>query len=165
MDIVKAFAQPVIPRNSRLLMVGDGPDFEETKRCARELAVANRVEFVGSQTDVRPYLWQADVFVLASDDEGAPLALLEAMACGLPYVSTAWGAAAMLPPGECGLVVPPRAPEVLAAAMADMINDPERRHAMGARAQQRAEKDFGEESYLEAHLQLIQHLEQRDFLG
>jgi len=159
LDIIEAFANAAIPPDTRLIMVGDGPDLKATIEHARNLRVDDRVEFVGAQKDVRPYLWQADLFVLASDSEGDPLVLLEAMASGLPWVSTGWGAAASLPPGECGLVVPCRSPHELAAAIAKLIRDPERLRAMGQRGRYRAEVDFGEDKYLEKHLQLIRKIQ------
>jgi len=154
-DIVEAFADPRVPVNTRLIMVGDGPERLAACERARTLGVLDRTEFVGMQSDVRPFLWKSDVFVLASDDEGAPLALLEAMACGLAWVSTPWGPAAMLPSGECGLVVPAHAPGQIAAAMAEIIQDPERYRAMGRRARHRAETDFREDVYVQRHLDLI----------
>jgi glycosyltransferase involved in cell wall biosynthesis len=158
-DIIEAFGDQCLPSNARLIMVGDGPDRAAAIDRARSLGIANRIEFVGSQGDIRPFLWEADAFVLASDDEGAPLALLEAMACGLPWVSTAWGPAAMLPAGECGFVVPARSTGSLAAAMAEMMKDPARRQAMGRRARYRAVVDFQEETYVERHLQLIRSIQ------
>jgi len=159
LDIIEAFAIAALPRNSRLIMVGSGPDFEAATERARTLGVSHRVDFVGIQKDVRPFLWQADLFVLASEDEGAPLVLLEAMACNLPWVSTAWGVAAMLPDGECGLVVPPRTPQRLAAAMVELINDSERRLAMGRRGRYHAEAEFGEAKYVARHTELIRNAE------
>jgi glycosyltransferase involved in cell wall biosynthesis len=161
-DIVEAFADPRVPANTRLVMVGDGPERVATREKARALGVLDRMEFVGVQNDVRPFLWSADVFILASDDEGAPLALLEAMSCGLPWVSTAWGPAAMLPPGECGVVVPAHAPNQLAAAMAQLIQSPERYTAMGRRARHRAETDFREDTYVQRHLDLIRRVEESE---
>ena len=158
LDIIEAFADPRIPTDSRLVMVGDGPDLKATREHARNLRVADRVDFVGVQHDVRPFLWQSDLFVLASDSEGDPLVLLEAMACGLPWVSTPWGVATKVPPGECGLVVPWQSPQKLAAAIVELINDPERRCTMGVRARRRVEADFGEEKYLEKHLQLMRNI-------
>jgi glycosyltransferase involved in cell wall biosynthesis len=158
-DIIEAFSNEKVPRDARLIMVGDGPDRDAAATRAQVLGTFDRVEFVGMQEDVRPYLWKADAFVLASDDEGAPLAILEAMACGLPWVSTAWGAAAILPPGECGFVIPARCPEKLASAMAELIKDPKRRIAMGKRARYRAETDFQESKYVESHLELIQSIQ------
>jgi len=59
------------------------------------------------------------------------------------------------PPGECSLVVPPRWPRLLAAAMARLVNDPETCRAMGRRARKRTETDFSEDRYIESHLQLL----------
>jgi glycosyltransferase involved in cell wall biosynthesis len=157
-DIIEAFANSRIPSDARLTMVGDGETHERTISRAKELGLSDRVAFVGAQKDVRPFLWGSDVFVLASDDEGAPLALLEAMACGLPYVSTAWGPAAILPPGECGLVVPPRSPDRLATAMAEMIRNVNVCKKMGARARHRAETDFREDKYVKRHIELIKRI-------
>jgi glycosyltransferase involved in cell wall biosynthesis len=136
-------------------MVGAGQDFKIAMERAQSFGLGSRVEFVGRQTDVRPFLWRANLFVLASDDEGAPLVLLEAMACGLPWVSTPWGVAATLPSGECGLVVPPRSPHELAAAMAELINDPGRCNEMGLQGRKRVESDFTLQKYLHEHLKLI----------
>jgi glycosyltransferase involved in cell wall biosynthesis len=160
-DIIEAFAEPCVPSEARLIMVGDGHDHAAATDRARSLGVSNRIEFVGSQKDIRPFLWQSDVFVLASDDEGSPLVLLEAMACGLPWVSTLWGPAALLPAGECGLVVPPKSPKLLAHAMAELIANPERRLSMGRQARQRAVVDFREQTYSEKHLQVIRWLERK----
>jgi glycosyltransferase involved in cell wall biosynthesis len=158
-DIVEAFALAQISDSSRLVMVGNGPDYEATRELAKSLGIADRVNFAGAQKDVRPFLKEADLFVLASDDEGAPLVLLEAMASGLPWVSTPWGAAAILPPGECGLVVPANSPKKLAAAITELINDPERRFSMAKRGRQRAESDFSETTYVEEHCRVIREVE------
>ena len=158
-DIIEAFGEECIPSDARLIMVGDGRDRIAATDRARSSGISHRVQFVGMQRDIRSFLWEADAFVLASDDEGAPLVLLEAMACGLPWVSTSWGPAAMLPTGECGFVVPPRSPRLLAAAMAELIKDPKRRLAMGRRARYRAQTDYREEIYVERHLQLIRSIQ------
>jgi glycosyltransferase involved in cell wall biosynthesis len=157
-DIIEAFANPAVPQEARLLMVGDGPDLKAAVERARALKVDHRIEFAGAQSDVRPFLWQADIFILASDSEGDPLVLLEAMACGLPWVSTAWGVAASLPKGECGLVVPARWPEKLAAAIAESLSDRDRLLDMGRRSRQRVEAEYGEQKYLERHLQVIREI-------
>lgn len=159
MDIVEAFAALGLRHDSaRLLMVGDGADCSRARRKAEELGLGEKVQFTGAVSDVRPYLWQADMFVLASEEEGAPLALLEAMACGLPYVSTAWGAAAHLPSGECGLTVPPADVPRLAAAMAALLEDPARRLAMANNARRRAQRDFGRQTYDRLHLELLEQI-------
>jgi len=155
LDIIEAFAVSAIPPESRLVMVGAGPDLKSAVAHARHLGVGERVEFVGAQRDVRPYLWSADLLVMASEEESGPLVVLEGMACGVPWIASPWGIAAMIPPGECGLVVPARAPHQLAAAIAQLLNDPHRRSAMGARGRCRAEKEVGEAEYIRRHLEVI----------
>lgn len=159
LDIVQAFADPRIPGDSRLVMVGDGSHHAQAVKLAGDLGLGERVRFVGSQKDVRPFLWSADIFLLASDDEGAPLALLEAMACGLPYVSTPWGVAAEAEPGLCGLVVPIRSPWQLAGAMASLIRDRARCRQMGLRGRRLVESRFTQQAYVGRHLNLIKGLE------
>lgn len=155
-DIVRAFAMASLPSETRLIMVGCGPDHGETRKLAEDIGIIDRVAFVGTQKDVRPYLWKADIFVLASEREGDPLVLLEAMAAGLPWISTPWGAAEQLPSGECGLVVPAGSLEKLAAAMEELVGDSEKRERMGRRGRERAETDFNVHAYAQKHCGLIQ---------
>jgi glycosyltransferase involved in cell wall biosynthesis len=155
-DILEAFAHPAMPADARLVMVGAGPELEATRRRASELGIADRIAFRGAHADVRPFFWEADVFVLASDSEGAPLVLLEAMACGVPWVSTRWGPVAELPDGECGLAVPIGSPGCMAEAIAQLLRDPERRQVMGQRARTLAKDRYGELTYIERHLELLQ---------
>jgi len=158
LDIVAGFAQPAVPVRARLVMVGDGPDRPAAAELARRMGIRDRLQFVGSVDDVRPHLRRANLFVLASEGEGSPLALLEAMACGLPYVSTRWGAAAILPPGQCGLVVPPRSPQAIGAAIGKMLGDPIRLRRMGRAARIRAESDFAPRVYVERHVKLLREV-------
>lgn len=154
-DIVRAFARASLPSETRLIMVGNGPDYDASRSLAEKLEVVDRIEFAGAQKDVRPYLWRADIFILASEDEGAPLVLLEAMASGLAWISTPWGVAEQLPSGECGLVVPVGSVEKLAAAIERLVGDPAAMQCMGRRGRERAEKDFHIQTYIEKHCELI----------
>jgi L-malate glycosyltransferase len=158
-DIIEAFASPEVPGDARLVMVGEGPDLPIARRRAHELGIQDRVDFVGMKKDVRPFFWQADAFVLASAAEGAPLVLLEAMACGVPWISTPWGAAADLPPGECGLVVPPGEPVQLGNAMAEMLRHPETRSEMARRCRERVVAEYSSQMYIDQHLKLLRGTE------
>lgn len=96
--LIKAFASlcKMLPSNPpldvRLLLVGDGPSRSELERQLLKLDVdADLVHFVGFQADPRPYLAGMDLFVLPSRSEGLPIALLEAMAMGVPVAVTAVG--------------------------------------------------------------------------
>jgi len=154
-DIVEAFARADLPPGTRLVMVGDGDDRPAAQARAEELGVSDRVEFPGFQDDIRPFLQDAGVFVLASDSEGAPLVLLEAMACGTPWVSTPWGAAAEIPSGECGLVVPARDPARLAAALSEIMADEARRLKMGDRARELAVANYGSRAWIRQHVEFM----------
>lgn len=74
--------------DARLALLGKGEEEENLRTLAEELGVADRIDFVGFVVNVEDYLNNADVFLLSSDYEALPLALLEAMAAGLPIVST-----------------------------------------------------------------------------
>ncbi len=159
LDIVNAFALATLPTDSRLLMIGQGPDLQAAKALAANLGVAKRVEFIGAPEDVRPFLWESDVLVMASDEESGPITLLEAMSCEIPWIMTPWGIAMTLTPGEYGVVVPGRAPQILAKAMEEMLDDPGRLRKMGASGRKKVVEEFGQAKYLERHLTLIRAVE------
>lgn len=80
-------AMPAVLRKAprvRLLLLGTGPEVPRLESYAQELGVRQAVHFLGRQQDVRRYLCLADLFVFSSHYEGLPLAVLEAMSCGLP---------------------------------------------------------------------------------
>jgi glycosyltransferase involved in cell wall biosynthesis len=107
-------------------------------------AVDVDVTFEGWRDDVVPYLNAADLFVLASSDEGLPGVLIEAMAAGLPCVTTEAGSAGELV-RECGagLSVPIGDVEALAGAITQLANDPARRLAFGSAGQRNVLGRYG----------------------
>ncbi len=101
------------------------------------------VRFVGEVSDVLPYYHAADVCVLPSRSEGLSNAMLEAMACGLPVVATAVGAAGeVISDDECGRVVPPEDPDALGQALNALINDFSLRTNLGAAARARVVSEY-----------------------
>ena len=78
---------------TELIVVGDGPSHQDLKKLARDLKIESKVHFAGhaSHIEVVAYLQKADIFCLTSLSEGLPVAVLEAMACGLPIVATKVG--------------------------------------------------------------------------
>lgn len=113
-------------------------------RLARETDIADRITWAGHVDDVRPYLNGADVAVQPSRArESFGLAILEAMWAGLPVVTTDNGAQPeLIDNGRSGLTVPPDDPAALAAALADLIDDPGRRAAIARAAQATASTRF-----------------------
>ncbi|HEY0738377.1 MAG TPA: glycosyltransferase family 4 protein [Herpetosiphonaceae bacterium] len=111
-------AQP----DAKLLLVGDGDQREELEAQARQLGIAEQVIFAGGCADVAPYLRAADAFVLPSFAEGLPIALLEAMACGLPSVATAIGGTMrVLTDDVHGRLVPVSDPTALAQGLIEAL--------------------------------------------
>jgi glycosyltransferase involved in cell wall biosynthesis len=140
--LLDAFAQLVgrIP-DARLLLVGDGPLAGEARECARRRGVAERVEFLGSVHSVWPVLARAHVFALSSDYEGLPVALVEAMAAGLPAVaSDVDGNTDLVHPGRTGLLFPPGNAAACADRLVTMLSDDRSRDRMGRAARELAQE-------------------------
>jgi teichuronic acid biosynthesis glycosyltransferase TuaC len=97
-----------IQQTTKLVLVGDGPCRLELEKLATDLNIVTRVYFAGhvSNANVVPYLQSADLFCLTSLSEGLPVAILEALACGLPVVATnVGGVPEAIVDGSTGLLV------------------------------------------------------------
>lgn len=129
--------------DARLLLVGDGASREALEaRCARR-DLGGRVVFAGWRDDPWACLGAADVFLLPSRSEGLPLALLEAMAAGIPAVATRVGAVGeVLEDGACGLVIDPDDPASLATALREVLSDPDAAKARADRAARRVRDTY-----------------------
>jgi len=137
------------PLDARLWLCGDGPWRQRLVSQARALGVAEAVRFLGFQENPFPLMRAADLFLLTSDFEGLPNALIEAQGLGLPAVATRcpYGPDEVVADGETGVLVPTGDPEALAAAAA-LLGDRGRRRAMGEAASRRARELFGLERVL-----------------
>lgn len=127
----------------RLVIVGDGPLRDPLKETAAELGLSDAVHFAGLQDDVRPYLDAMDVYLMSSGFEGLPVALLEAMAMELPVVSTAVGGILDVVDDTCGVLAEVGDCEGLAEAAAALLEDQNRRRALGVASRWRIESRFG----------------------
>ena len=105
--------------NGRLIILGSGPMREQLSALAGELGIADAVDFVGFSDNPLPWFRKSDLFVLSSLTEGFGLALVEAMGCGTPVVSTdsGHGPAEILAQGRYGVLIPTRDPVAMAAAL------------------------------------------------
>ncbi|MEQ1548833.1 MAG: glycosyltransferase [Chakrabartia sp.] len=88
MMTIRAFAEIPLHINARLLILGEGPLRHKLERMTARLGVASRVDMPGHVTDIAPYLAQADLYLMTSHYEGYPAVLIEAMAAGVPIVTT-----------------------------------------------------------------------------
>jgi glycosyltransferase involved in cell wall biosynthesis len=111
--------------------IGSGPLAERTRELAARALPRSRVLLVGERADVPQLLPALDVFALPSRYEGLPVAVVEAMAAGVPVVATAVNAVPdVVVPGRTGLLVPPRRPDLLAAAVRHLLDHPGLAEAM-----------------------------------
>ncbi|MGE5756003.1 MAG: glycosyltransferase, partial [Planctomycetaceae bacterium] len=137
--MIRALAD-VAPAASRLRLavVGSGPLEGPLRDLAGRLGVADRVLWLGER-DSTGVLPAFDLFVLPSRKEGLPYVVLEAMAAGLPILATAAaGVELLVRPGHNGLIVPPDRPDLLAAALEELISDPPGLRRRGRNARERA---------------------------
>jgi glycosyltransferase involved in cell wall biosynthesis len=130
-----------------LEIVGEGPERTEIEDAIKREGVEKNVMLAGSQTKVDDWLARWSIFASSSIREGQPIALLEAMAVGLPSVVTAVGGVPdTLEDGVEGVVVPPDNPEALANGMQRLLNDFELRKRFGEAARERVILDFSIDS-------------------
>ncbi|MBI3268414.1 MAG: N-acetyl-alpha-D-glucosaminyl L-malate synthase BshA [Planctomycetes bacterium] len=158
-DLIRAFALLRRHVPARLLLVGDGEAAATARRLVARLGLSRSVRFLGEVRRVERLLPLADLFLLASEREGFGLSALEAMACGVPVVSTrSGGPEEILTDGLEGRLVPVGAPAAMARACRDLLGDPELRAAMGRRARERAvafDRDQAVERYEELYRRCI----------
>ena len=135
--LLRAMALAVSRDHISLRVVGEGPELEALRAQAAELGLAGQVEFAGGlPPDAVPgFLAQADVFVLASRSEGRPNVVVEALAAGLPVISTNLpGVEGLVVPGSNGWLVPIDDAASMAQALDDAHGDPARRAALARNA-------------------------------
>lgn len=148
---------------ARLLVVGSGPLEAAWRSSTERCGVADRVVFLGQIPDevLSAYYAAADLFVLPAShrSEAFGAVLLEAMAAGVPVISTELGTGTSFVNvhGETGLVVPPRDPQALKRAIGRLLEDEALRRRLGEKAQVRAQT-FSKETMVEAVIRLYKDL-------
>ena len=122
--LIKAFAESLKIKPSRLLIVGDGPERQNILKLIKSLGLTEQIALLGHVTNPYPLFRQANVFVLSSTREGLPTVLIEALALGCSAVSTdvRSGPREILEDGRLGFLVPPSNAEALASAMLNSLN-------------------------------------------
>ena len=157
--LIEAFARVRTSAPLYLLLVGGGELENTVREQVAALGLESRVCFLGIRADVADILRASDAFVLSSRWEGNPMSVMEAMAAGLPVVSTAVGGVPeLVREGETGLLVPSEDAGALARALQALVDDPVRRQAMGAAARQHAIAHFDIRHTVRGYEQLYESL-------
>lgn len=129
----------------RFALVGSGSRDQELAELVEGEGVADRVRLMGLRRDVADLLGSADIFLNCSDWEGMPLTTIEAMAGALPIVATRTEGSDQLVDDACGTVVPVGDTAAMAEALGALVEDADRRLAMGEHARTRALAEFSHE--------------------
>jgi L-malate glycosyltransferase len=152
-------ALSILPRDVagfvRLYLVGDGAERKPLEEQRDALGLRGQVEFLGARKDVSDVLMAADAFVMSSKTEGLPVALLEAMAAGLPCIATAVGGIPALLQNECGLLVPPGDPKKLSEAIELLARTPELRARLATNAVANVRENHSLEAVANQYLALL----------
>lgn len=138
-----------------LYIVGDGPERASLESEIADLGLTSVIHLTGFQSDTQTWLGRFHTFVLSSIREGQPMALLEAMAAGLPIVATrVGGIPETIASGSEGLLVEPGDPEGLARAMETLLSDEKKRNELGTNARKRCRRDFSIQAVCDRYLRV-----------
>jgi glycosyltransferase involved in cell wall biosynthesis len=144
-DLLHALAHAVAAGAPLHLTVGGDGQLAEARRLAAELGLADRVSFEGWVDPARRavLLAESDVYVLPSYNEGLPMSVLEAMAAGLPVITTTVGGLPeLIASGENGWLIEPGDVDAMTQALAELAADPDRRLRLGAAGRERVEASY-----------------------
>jgi glycosyltransferase involved in cell wall biosynthesis len=144
---------------AELHVVGEGPLRSEAERLAAELELADAVRFLGRREDVPELLAGAECALLASDYEGSPLAVIEAMAAGVPVAATAAGGTAeLVSDGRTGALAPRGDAAALGEALERVLSEPARAEELGVEGRRVAEAELSLERMIERLVALYDEL-------
>jgi len=146
-------------RSVRIVLLGEGPDRFALLSLASDLGISDRLIMPGFVTDLAPWLAHADLFVLSSRWEGFGHVIVEAMAAGLPVIATdcPYGPRDIIADGKNGLLVANDDAPALTAAIASLLEDPDRAEAL-CRAGRAAASRFHPEKIAADYARLIDHV-------
>jgi glycosyltransferase involved in cell wall biosynthesis len=139
----------------RVVIAGDGADRERLERTSAQLELGNTVTFLGERSDVAALLGAADTFIMTSLSEGLPMALLEAMASGVPCIATAVGGIPELFSGDAGLLAPPGSDSAIATTIARAMNDADLRRTLSERGRATIEQRHDLDTIVTRYLALL----------
>lgn len=161
-DVIEVFSKVIQSVDARLVMIGGGSGADEARKRVRAMGLEDRVVFTGAIQNVEEILAQLDLFLLPSETESFGLAALEAMACGVPCITTdAGGLPEVISHGVEGFQYPVGAVEQMVEAAVKLLSDEGMRTRMGAAARARAVDEFDVEVAIAEYEKLYYALKQK----
>ncbi len=154
--LIRSFSRVVERMDARLIILGEGSERKLLTRLCVDLSIAEKVSLAGFQINPYNFVSRATIFALSSRYEGFPIAMLEAMACGAPVVSTdcRYGPREILKDGHYGLLVPTGDIEALSRAMLELLNNAALREEFSRRGKERV-KEFAPDAIARKYEEVI----------
>lgn len=148
-DLIDAFAL-VVQKHPRTVLViaGKGPYREEMEVQIDRLGLARNVTLLGSRDDVPRLLSASDIYVSSSHWEGMSVAIMEAMAAGLPVIATSVGDSPIVVTDQTGIIVQPHKPQEIAKALISLLGDPEKSKTLGKNARNHIDRNYSPASWV-----------------
>lgn len=145
-DVIRVFNKINKKVDSKLLLIGDGPEQRAAHKLAVKLNVSNKIHFLGLQSSIEKLLAISDLFLLPSEKENFSLSALEAMSCGVPVIATrVGGMAEMIDNGKDGYLFDVGDIDGMAEAGIKLLDDKDSYKKISAAAQKKAKEGFSPE--------------------
>lgn len=158
-DIIRTFHLINKETPSKLLLVGDGPEYSAAKQLVTELELNEQVLFLGKQSNISEILAISDLMLLLSEKESFGLVLLEAMACGVPGIGTAVGGIPeVIEHGETGFTVEVGDVESAAAHALSLLQNPKKLEQFSNNAIEQVHNKFQSDIILKQYVELYEEL-------
>lgn len=162
-DVIKAFAKIEKQVNSRLILIGDGPEQRSAHKLAVKLGIINKVHFLGLQSSIAKLLSITDIFLLPSEKENFSLSALEAMACGVPVIATnVGGMPEMIETGENGFLVDVGDIESMVNYAVKLLDDKSLYDKISGSARERVLNNFVPEKIIPQYEELYRQLKEKN---
>ena len=167
-DLIEAFAElyskfKIQNSKFKIMVIGDGTERENLQKEVLEKRLQDKVVFTGFQSDAISYINALDILVMASEKEGLPRVILEAMLMGKPVIACdIAGPSELIVDGETGFLVPVGQTKAIANAMLSLTKDSALRDQMGEKAKERVTRNFPVEKYANSVNKIFEELINND---
>lgn len=158
-DVVRVFKKILDAVDARLIMVGEGPERMAAVGVARQLGIADKIQYLGTHGQIETLIPCADLLIHPSEHESFGLVPLEAMACGVPVIGTnSGGIAEVVEDGVSGYLCEVGDIENMAARAIDLLTHPEKSREMGRRGRERASARFSRDPIIDQYEALYEEI-------